>query len=74
MSQYKHRKERNICVSGRGPAQQNAQVDFVDLTKCGFGLYKGLFLVFLVSCGGVRLSPLAASATTWPIAPSPYDG
>jgi hypothetical protein len=28
---------------------------------------------FLVSCGGVRLSPLGASATIWAIVPAPDD-
>jgi hypothetical protein len=30
-------------------------------------------LVFLVSCGGVRLSPLGNWATIWPIVPDPDD-
>jgi hypothetical protein len=30
-------------------------------------------LVFLVPCGGVRLSPLGTSATNWPIVPAPGD-
>jgi hypothetical protein len=30
-------------------------------------------LVFLVSWGGVRLSPLGTSATNWPIVPAPDD-
>jgi hypothetical protein len=28
---------------------------------------------FLVSCGGVRLSPFGTSATDWPIVPAPVD-
>jgi hypothetical protein len=35
--------------------------------KCVFGV------VFLVSWGGVRLSPLSMSATNWPIVPAPDD-
>jgi hypothetical protein len=31
------------------------------------------FLFFLVSLGGVRLSPLGTSATIWPIVPAPDD-
>jgi hypothetical protein len=30
-------------------------------------------IFFLVSCGGVRLSPLDTSATIWPIVPAPDD-
>jgi hypothetical protein len=32
-----------------------------------------LVFLFLVSWGGVRLSPLGTSATNWPIAPDPDD-
>jgi hypothetical protein len=32
-----------------------------------------LSISFLVSCGGVRLSPLGTSATIWPIVPAPDD-
>jgi hypothetical protein len=32
----------------------------------------GVFF-FLVSCGGVRLSPLGTSAPNWPIVPAPDD-
>jgi hypothetical protein len=32
-----------------------------------------LYSVFLVSCGGVRLSPLGTSATNWPILPALDD-
>jgi hypothetical protein len=30
-------------------------------------------VTFLVSWGGVRLSPLGTSATIWPIVPAPDD-
>jgi hypothetical protein len=30
-----------------------------------------LLVFFLVSLGGVRLSPLGTSATNWPIVPAP---
>jgi hypothetical protein len=36
-------------------------------------LTTSFFLVFLLSWGGVSLSPLGASATNWPIAPAPDD-
>jgi hypothetical protein len=31
------------------------------------------YLVFLSSCGGVRLNPLGTSATSWPVVPTPDD-
>jgi hypothetical protein len=34
---------------------------------------KNLQVFFLVSWGGVRLSPLGTSATNWPIVPAPDD-
>jgi hypothetical protein len=32
-----------------------------------------VFFFFLVSLGGVRLSPLGTSANIWPIVPAPDD-
>jgi hypothetical protein len=32
------------------------------------------FQFLLVSCGGVRLSPVGMSDTIWPIVPAPDDG
>jgi hypothetical protein len=29
--------------------------------------------LFIISCGGVRLSPLGTSATNWPTVPAPHD-
>jgi hypothetical protein len=37
------------------------------------GFEDGGCILFLVSCGGVRLSPLGTSATNWPIVPAPDD-
>jgi hypothetical protein len=34
---------------------------------------KSNIVLFLVSWGGVRLSPLGTSATNWPIVPVPDD-
>jgi hypothetical protein len=32
-----------------------------------------LGLIFLISCGGVRLNPLGTSATIWPVVPAQDD-
>jgi hypothetical protein len=42
--------------------------------ECEDGLYEIYFsFFFLVSWGGVRLSPLGTSATDWPNVPAPDD-
>jgi hypothetical protein len=41
------------------------------LVSCVFNSDRELF--FLVSCGGVGLSPLGTSATNWPVVPAPDD-
>jgi hypothetical protein len=37
------------------------------------GVGELVVFVFLVSCGGVRLSPLGTLTTNWPIVPAPDD-
>jgi hypothetical protein len=50
-------------------------VAFLGLARCmpGVQQFHSKSLGFLVSWGGVRLSPLGTSATNWPIAPAQDD-